>query len=379
MLHPRLDQAIHLKLKAINDLARHLGPLHDEITAVVERVVQSGWFVLGEHVRSFESAFAAYCATAHCVTVANGTDALELALRALDIGPGRRVATVANAGMYGSTAILAAGARPVFVDVAAHTMLMDLGQLYSLLATGSVDAVLATHLYGAMLDMSAVAAMCRERGVPLVEDCAQAHGARWNGRRAGSFGDAGCFSFYPTKNLGALGDGGAVVTSRTDVADRVRALRQYGWTTKYVSSVAGGRNSRLDELQAALLLAMLPRLDGWNQQRRDIAARYSAGIRHPRVACPAPRPASDESSVGHLYVVRTPQRDALKAHLAAHGMPYDVHYPVPDHRQPALQAAFAGCTLPVTDALAMEVLSLPCFPEMTDAEVADVIACVNGW
>jgi aminotransferase EvaB len=368
-----------MTIKAINDLSRHVGPMNDDLVAVIDKVVRRGWFVLGENVRAFESAFAAYCGTAHCVTVGNGTDALELALRALNLGPGHRVATVANAGMYGSTAIIAAGARPVFVDVAADTMLMDLGQLRSLLASGSVDAVIATHLYGAMLDMPVVAAMSRERGVPLIEDCAQAHGARWHGKGAGTFGDAGCFSFYPTKNLGALGDGGAVVTPTSDVADRVRALRQYGWTTKYVSSIAGGRNSRLDELQAALLLAMLPRLDGWNRRRREIAAMYSAGIEHPRIACPAPRPAGDESCVGHLYVVRAAHREALQAHLAAHGMPYDVHYPVPDHRQPALQAEFSGCALPVTEALSTEVLSLPCFPEMTDTEVVDVIACVNAW
>jgi aminotransferase EvaB len=368
-----------LNLKAINDLSRHLRPMHGEITAVVESVIQSGWFVLGENVRGFEAAFAAYCGTTHCVSVANGTDALELALRALGIGPGHRVATVANAGMYASTAILATGARPVFVDASPETMLMDVEQLRALLDASSIDAVIATHLYGAMVDMPVIAAICVERGLPLIEDCAQAHGARWNGHRAGSFGDAGCFSFYPTKNLGALGDGGAIVTSRPEIADRVRALRQYGWTTKYVSSVGGGRNSRLDELQAALLLCLLPRLDGWNLRRREIAARYSSGIAQPKIDCPAPVSTEDESYVGHLYVVRARPREQLMAHLAAHGMPHDVHYPVPDHRQPALRAEYSDCTLPVTERLAMEVLSLPCFPEMTDVEVDDVVRCVNSW
>jgi len=363
---------------ALNDLARHHAPLRAALDAAIARVQDRGHYILGPEVEAFEREFAAYCGAASCIAVANGTDALELALRALDIRAGDDVAAVANAGGYATTAIGAVGAMPVYVDVDDATLLIEPAS-FARRITARMRAVVVTHLYGRMADVGAIARIAIERRIALVEDCAQAHGAQRDGKKAGTFGAIGCFSFYPTKNLGALGDGGAVVTSRTDVADRVRALRQYGWTTKYVSSVAGGRNSRLDELQAALLLAMLPRLDGWNQQRRDIAARYSAGIRHPRVACPAPRPASDESSVGHLYVVRTPQRDALKAHLAAHGMPYDVHYPVPDHRQPALQAAFAGCTLPVTDALAMEVLSLPCFPEMTDAEVADVIACVNGW
>jgi dTDP-4-amino-4,6-dideoxygalactose transaminase len=281
--------------------------------------------------------------------------------------------------MYGTTAILATGARPVFVDVTPDTMLMDLAQLRAVLGHGSVDAVIATHLYGAMIDMPAVAATCASRGIPVIEDCAQAHGARWRGKAAGSFGDAGCFSFYPTKNLGALGDGGAIVTSRPDLADHVRALRQYGWSTKYVSSVAGGRNSRLDELQAALLLRLLPRLDGWNLRRREIAARYSSGIAHPDIECPAPASADDETYVGHLYVVRTRRREQLMTHLAAHGMPYDVHYPLPDHRQPSLQTQYADCALPVTERLATEVLSLPCFPEMTDAEVADVVRCVNSW
>jgi len=368
-----------MTIKAINDLSRHLEPLHDELAGVIDKVVRGGWFVLGENVRAFEASFAAYCGTAHCVTVANGTDALELALRALGIGHGHRVATVANVGMYGSTAILAAGASPVFIDVSPDTMLMDLAQLHALLEAGSVDAVIATHLYGAMIDMPAAAAMCVARDIPLIEDCAHAHGARLRGQRTGSFGDIGCFSFYPTKNLGALGDGGAVVTSRSDIADRMRALRQYGWTTKYVSSIAGGRNSRMDELQAALLLCLLPRLDAWNLRRREIAARYSSGIAQPKILCPTLRPPDDESYVGHLYVVRVQHREQLMARLAAFGIPYDVHYPVPDHRQPALRAEYSDCTLPVTERLATEVLSLPCFPEMTDAEVADVIDCVNSW
>jgi dTDP-4-amino-4,6-dideoxygalactose transaminase len=363
-------------LKSINDLHRHTQPIQAELAAAVGRVLQSGWFVLGPEVTAFEQEFAAWCGTAHCVSLANGTDALELALRALDIGPGKTVLTVANAGMYSSVAILATGATPLYADVAPDTLLLDSAALPLLLDRHRVDAIIVTHLYGLLADIEHIAQIARARGIPLVEDCAQAHGARRQGRKAGAFGDIACFSFYPTKNLGALGDGGAIVTSSQGLADRVRQFRQYGWSGKYSVTLAGGRNSRLDEMQAAILRVKLPLLDQWNARRRDIANRYSHGIANPKVIA---QQAHGGEYVAHLYVVRSAERDRLRQHLAEAGIPSDVHYPVPDYAQAAYRHLYAGTRLPVTEQACAEVLTLPCFPEMTDAEVDAVIARVNAW
>lgn len=363
-------------LKSINDLHRHTQPIQAELAAAVSRVLQSGWFVLGPEVAAFEQEFAAWCGATQCVSLANGTDALELALRALSIGPGKTVLTVANAGMYSSVAILATGATPLYADVAPDTLLLDAAEVARLLEQHQVDAIIVTHLYGLLAGIEDIVQLARSRGIPVVEDCAQAHGALRQEKRAGSFGDIACFSFYPTKNLGALGDGGAIVTSRQDLADRVRQFRQYGWSGKYSVALAGGRNSRLDEMQAAILRVKLPLLDQWNARRRDIAGRYSRGIANPKVVAP---PVRGSEYVAHLYVVRSKERDRLKQHLAEAGIPSDVHYPVPDYAQAAYRHLFAGTRLPVTEQACAEVLTLPCFPEMTDAEVDAVIARVNAW
>lgn len=359
----------------INDLSRRAARHRAAIDAAVRRVIDSGWFVLGPEVRAFEQAFAAYLAAPHCIGVANGTDALMLALLGAGVSPGQSVATVANAGMYATTAILAVGAKPMFMDVDEGTRLAGLTQVTRALAAGA-RAVVVTHLYGrAAPDIAEIAAACRAQGMALIEDCAQAHGARVNGRRVGTFGDFSAFSFYPTKNLGALGDGGAVVTGNDAMADRVRKLRQYGWTSKYTVGLTGGRNSRLDELQAAILSAVLPHLDADNARRRAIARRYGDGIRAP-VALPQP---GGDDDVAHLYVIRTRNRDGLRRHLEQRGVASDVHYPVPDHRQPVFGKDYAAVSLPVTELLTGEVLTLPCYPEMTDDDVGRVIEAVNGW
>src|ERR1700752_3958771 len=269
----------------LNDLVRQNRQLHEELASAARRVVERGWYVLGSECTEFEREFARYCGSADCIGVANGTDAIELALRAVGVAPGDRVATVANAGFYSSTAIHAIGAGPVYVDVE-ETHGMSLPSLREALAGQGVRAVIVTHLYGRLADVEAIVALCKPLGIPVLEDCAQSHGASRGGKIAGSFGTAGCFSFYPTKNLGALGDGGAVTTGDAAMAERLRGLRQYGWGSKYRVSRAGGRNSRLDELQAALLLAKLPHLDRWNERRRGIARRLSNEIRHPRIKCP---------------------------------------------------------------------------------------------
>ncbi len=363
-------------LKAINDLLRHQSPLRAALTEAYDRFLGSGWYVLGAEVSSFEREFAAYCGAEHAIGVANGTEALELALRALDVERGQTVGLVANAGGYGTTAVLAVGAQPRYVDVEADTLSMSVSALEQALAPGDVAAVIVTHLYGRLAKIEEIAQVCQRHGVKLLEDCAQAHGARRGGRVAGSWGDAAAFSFYPTKNLGALGDGGAVVCGSEAVAARVRQLRQYGWAKKYHSAVPDGRNSRLDELQAAFLRVKLPHLDGWNARRGAIAARYQAAIDHPKLSLPALLGADD---VAHLYVLRCPERDSLAAHLVAEQVPFDVHYPLPDYRQPMLGARFAQTALPVTEQACREVLTLPCFPEMTDEEVDWVAAAVNRW
>jgi dTDP-3-amino-2,3,6-trideoxy-4-keto-D-glucose/dTDP-3-amino-3,4,6-trideoxy-alpha-D-glucose/dTDP-2,6-dideoxy-D-kanosamine transaminase len=355
------------------DLRRHTERLSGRLAEALLRVAASGWFVLGRETEAFESMFARFCGSRHAIGVGNGTDAIELALRAAGVGPGDLVVTAANAGGYATTAIRAAGARPLYVDVDPRTLLMTAAGVRGVLAQRP-RAVVATHLYGRMCDIASI--VDAAAGVAVIEDCAQAHGASRDGRRAGSIGLAGCFSFYPTKNLGALGDGGAVVTGDVAIADAVRSLRQYGWSSKYVAARPGGRNSRLDELQAAVLAAKLPLLDGWNARRRGIARRYSDGIDHPAI-CVAP-PGGDEF-VAHLYVVRTPAREALRAHLAGRGIGTDVHYPIPDHRQPAWAGDGARVALPETEAAAGEALTLPCFPELADGEVDRVIEACNDW
>jgi aminotransferase EvaB len=360
----------------INDLRSRAQAARSDLTAALERVLDSGWFVLGPEVMAFEAEFARYLAVGHCVSVANGSDALELALKALGVVCGTRVATVANASMYTTGALLAIGAEPVFMDVQLDSCNVGLAQVQAAVQQGA-QVVVVTHLYGvAVADIAEIAAWCAAQGVALLEDCAQAHGARVQGRCVGGFGDAAAFSFYPTKNLGALGDGGAVVTQRAEIAERVLQLRQYGWSRKYEVALQGGRNSRLDEMQAAVLRVFLPRLDTQNAQRRAIAERYAEGIRHAELSLPRH---PGDSSVVHLYVVRSAQRDALRAHLLQSGVGAEVHYPIPDHHQPVLSAGLAGLRLPHTEQLAREILTLPCHPGMDAAQVQHVIAAVNAW
>lgn len=360
----------------INDLSAHVLGHQAKLKAAVGDVIDSGWLVLGPKVKQFEQAFAAYLGSTFCVSLANGTDAIELALKALGVCPGDRVATVANAGMYSSMAVLAIGAEPIFMDVDIDSRNASLGEVARAIDAGA-KVVIVTHLYGlAVPQIQEIAELCEANGVKLLEDCAQAHGAFVAGRRVGTFGDAASFSFYPTKNLGALGDGGAVVTNDSNVAESVARLRQYGWTSKYRVEMAGGRNSRLDEMQAAILLVFLPHLDSSNARRRAIATTYSQEIRNHKISVPGPY---KDEYVGHLYVIRTDRRDALRMHLHAHDVSSDIHYPVPDHRQPVFGDRFSEICLPCTERLSGEVLTLPCYPEMTQAQVAQVIDAVNAW
>jgi dTDP-4-amino-4,6-dideoxygalactose transaminase len=306
------------------------------------------------------------------VGVANGTDALELALRSVGIELGDRVITTANAGNYTATALRAIGAQPVYVDVD-DDLTMTLDGLDR--ALPGCRAIVVTHLYGQMAPVDAIAELARTAGIPLIEDCAQAHGASIGGRAAGTFGALGCFSFYPTKNLGALGDGGAVVTSDAALAACLRSLRQYGWGAKYHVDREGGRNSRLDEMQAAFLRVKLPHLPAWNAARVAVARRYCDGLRGLPLRVPTWR---DGEYVAHLFVIRCVDRDALRAHLAGEGIGTDILYPVGDHLQSIGEQGRAS-PLPITEAACREVLTLPCFPGMTDQDVDRVLRAIRSY
>ena len=324
-----------------------------DIDAAVARVLASGRYILGPEVEAFEREFVAYLDCGGCATVANGTDAIELALRALEVGPGDKVATVANSVSASAAAIAATGAQPVFVEIEPDTMLMDVGALTAALQSTTIKVVMPVHLYGQPCDMPAIMKLARAHGAKMLEDCAQAHGAEVGGRKVGAWGDLAAFSFYPTKNLGALGDGGAVTGSNAALVDRVRLVRQYGWRTRYISDVHG-RNSRLDEVQAAILRVQLQRLDAGNRHRRELAAEYSRCLAGANLRLPIAK--GDRAHVWHQYAVRSPQRDALRAALEKDGVHCGVLYPVPLHRQPAYAQQVS---LPETERACAEVLSLP--------------------
>jgi dTDP-4-amino-4,6-dideoxygalactose transaminase len=363
------------KLVPLNDLARQTAALEGALSEATERVLTSGRYILGAEVAAFEAEFAAYCGVSHCVGVANGTEALELALRAVGVRNGDEVVTVANAGMYTSAAAIAVGARPVFADIEEGTMTMAPASLAAAI-TDKTAAIVITHLYGRMADVEPLTSIARRRDIPVVEDCAQTHGARLAGRAAGSWGLAGCFSFYPTKNLGAIGDAGAVVTSSKELAASVRELRQYGWKAKYVAERSHGRNSRLDEMQAAVLRVKLPHLDRWNARRREIVTRY----RDAAGSAVLFQDAAGPVSAAHLCVVRSPDRKRLREALLTDGIATDIHYPTADHHQPALREYVRNnLLLPITDGIVREVVTLPCFPELTESEVARVCASLQRF
>jgi len=351
----------------------------EAIEAAVARVLESGWYILGEEVAGFEREFAAWLGLADAVGVANGTDALVLALRACGVGTGDTVATVSHTAVATVAAIEIVGARPLLLDIDARSCTMDAGALEAALASppaGPVRAIVPVHLYGHPADLSAIVPLAERHGAALIEDCAQAHGATWEGRRVGGFGDAACFSFYPTKNLGALGDGGMVATRRPEIAERLRMLREYGWRARYVSDIAG-MNSRLDELQAAILRVKLTRLDADNARRRAIAAAYDAALAGTGLLAPTRDPRAEH--VFHQYVVRAEARDALRDRLKEAGIGTNIHYPVPVHLQPAYagRVALGPGGLPETERAAREVLSLPMYPQLADAQVAEVAAAIR--
>jgi dTDP-4-amino-4,6-dideoxygalactose transaminase len=352
-----------------SDLKLQYFSIQEEIDASIERVLTSGWFILGQEVQAFEEEFAAYVGADSAVGVGSGTEALHLALLACGVGPGDEVITVSHTAVATVAAIDLIGARAVFVDIDPLSYAMDTSQLEERISPAT-KVILPVHLYGQMADMDPILAIARRHGLRVVEDAAQAHGAEYKGRKAGSLGDVGCFSFYPTKNLGAYGDGGLVVTSDPELAERLKLLRQYGWRERYVSSVKG-LNSRLDELQAAILRVKLERLDEWNVVRRKHAALYDTLLKDAVAVTPS------ELEYGkhcyHIYAIRSQHRDKLKTFLRQRDVGALVHYPVPVHLQGAYQDL--GCgegTLPVTERVAREVLTLPVAPEVTEEQIRQV-------
>jgi len=350
--------------------------LHQPLSAALTRVLDSGWYVLGTEVEAFERAWAEYVEVGHCVGVASGVDALHLSLRAMDIGRGDEVIVPSNTYIGTWLGVTHAGAVPVPVEPDAGTYNIDPTRIAAAL-TERTRAILPVHLYGQAADMEPILEVAAVHRLRVLEDAAQAHGARYRGRRVGGSGDAVAWSFYPGKNLGALGDGGAVTTDDADLADRLRTLRNYGSRQKYENDVVGW-NSRLDEVQAAALGVKLEVLDEWNHRRRNVAARYHEGLKGLDLVLPAVPEWADP--VWHLFVVRTPQRPALQNHLAEAGIRTLVHYPVPPHRQGAYAGlGLAEGALPISEALHREVLSLPMGPHLTEEQVDIVIEAVRSF
>ncbi len=352
-----------------------------DIDAAVQRTLASGWFILGNEVKSFEIAFARWCGVEFGVGVASGTDAVELALRACGVGQGDLVFTVSHTAVATVVAVERCGAIPVLVDIDPLTFTLDPRRLEQAIEAakawriGTPRAVVPVHLYGQPAQMDAILDIARRYNLRVVEDCAQAHGATFHEKKVGSMGDAAAFSFYPTKNLGALGDGGIVLTGDPQIEERLRALREYGWTKRYVSAYPGV-NSRLDELQAAVLSVKLPMLDACNGRRREIARRYREALTDTGLTLPTRR--EHIAHVHHLYVVRAARRDELKKALQERGVGTLIHYPVPVHEQPAYHGRLPLVQpLPVTERAAREVLSLPMYPELSDEQVATVIEAVR--
>lgn len=346
-----------------------------DLYAPIKRVLNSHHYILGIEVKGFEKEFAEYCGVTNAIGVANGTDALELSLRALGVKCGDKVIMAANAGFYASSATHSIGATPYYVDIDPYSHGLSSERLKEALKIRP-SAIVLTHIYGYLGDVEAIVEISKQFNVPIIEDCAHAHGAMSNGKRAGSFGTLGCFSFYPTKNLGAIGDGGAVVTNDHSLAKKIRLLRQYGWNTKYCVELSGGRNSRLDEIQAAVLREKLPLLDGWNKERREIARIYNKAFSDLPVICPY---SLNEDHVFHLYVVQVNNRDSFRKFIQNFEIMTEVHYPVPDHLQSVYPSEQGLASLPITERICQEIVTLPCYPGLGKENIERIIQAVRKY
>lgn len=350
--------------------------LNDEIRGAFERVFTSSWYIEGKEDEAFEQTFAEYCGVSHCVGCGNGLDALMLSLKALGVGAGDEVIVPSNTYIATALAVTYVGAAPVFVEPDIDTFLID-PALIEAKITDKTKAIMPVHLYGQACDMDPIMEIAKKHGLFVVEDCAQAHGATYKGRKVGSFGDAAGFSFYPGKNLGALGDAGAALTNSKELADKIRALGNYGSDYKY-HHIYQGNNSRLDEMQAAFLSAKLPLLDKMNEERRRIAKMYSEGIDNPKVITPVVR--EECVPVWHIYGVRCNERDALEKHLNDRGIGTNKHYPIPMHMQECYkELGISEGALPVAEEISATELSLPMYYGMTDEQVRYVIDAINEF
>jgi dTDP-4-amino-4,6-dideoxygalactose transaminase len=353
----------------------------EALDQAIQETIASGWYILGPKVALFEEHFAAYLGASSCVGVGSGTDAVHLALRACGVGPGDGVLTVSHTAVATVSAIDWIGARPVLVDISPGTYTLDPEKAEATLKhqpAGRIKAIVAVHIYGHPADMETLSEIAARYGVALIEDCAQAHGAMVGEKTVGSIGDCGAFSFYPTKNLGALGDGGAVVTSQTAVTEQLRLLRQYGWRERYIS-IAAGYNSRLDELQAAILDCKLAWLDSDNDRRRQIARCYTEGLAGLPLEPPVETP--DCRHVYHQYVIRHKDRDNLRRHLETQGIRTAILYPMPVHKQPGYSARveIGEGGMAITERIAHEILCLPIYPELDDSAVSSVIDALRSF
>lgn len=358
------------------DLKRQYTLLAPQIEEAIRRVFDRSFFILGPEGKAFETEFSKYIGVTHGIGVNSGTDALFLALLAAGIEKGDEVITVANTAIPTVAAIVASGAVPCFVDVYEKTALMNCDKITATL-TSKTRAIIPVHLYGNPVPMRKIMDIAFKHNIIVIEDCAQAHGASIDGQRVGSFGHLSCFSFYPTKNLGAYGDAGMILTSDNEFAKKLFLLRQYGEEKRY-HTIMNGFNSRLDELQAAILLVKLKYIEQWNKKRKEIAQQYEAGINNPKITFIQETPAG--SSVHHLFVVRTPNREEFQKYLQVHGIGTAIHYPIPLHLQKAyVDLGYEQGDLPMTEMIMKEIVSLPLFPELTAQEIDYIIDTINRY
>jgi dTDP-4-amino-4,6-dideoxygalactose transaminase len=360
----------------MNDFKSQYHLIKEEIDDAVSKVLESGWYILGENVSAFEREFADYCGAQFAVSVGNGLEALQLALLSCSVGEGDEVLTVANTAVATVLAISLTGAKPVFVDVDPETFGIDVSKIEKKI-TNRTKAILPVHLFGHPVDMDPVREIAERNNLLIIEDACHAHGAEYKGKRAGTLGHVGCFSFYPTKNLGGYGDGGAIVTNEKEIAAKVSSLRNYGQETRYEHALRG-INSRLDELQAAILRIKLKHLDEWNENRRRNARLYDELLQGTNVICPKEKDYARH--VYHLYVIRSKKRDQLQRFLEAKGITTLIHYPIPVHLQKAYEdLGVCSGALPVTENLADEILSLPIFPELEKPQIEEVTGSIRTF
>jgi aminotransferase EvaB len=361
-------------LVPFNSLGRNAAVLKPDLMKIFDEFIERGHYILGPNHELFEEELGAYVGVSSVIGCANGTDALQLAMRALGVSQGDQVLIAANAGGYSMTAINLIGAEPVFADVEADTHLLTVHTINKAVKEQALNpkAIVVTHLYGAAAKIKEIHDWAKSQGIFVIEDCAQALGARDGESRVGSLADVATTSFYPTKNLGALGDGGAVLTNNEDLSKKIKGLRQYGWTKKYQMETQNGTNSRLDEIQAAILRMKLKKLDDVNQRRREIHSRYEAAAKNIKFVN-----TSSESFIGHLAVLEVPNRLEVINYLQLRGIATDVHYPIPDHKQ-LMRKNSRQWDLPVTEDLASKVLSIPLFPELLEEEILAVEAALKN-